>query len=166
MNLNEIKKLIRIFEKSKIGELEIVEENHKIRMSRNDQPIPNPSHMNGGGTTYILPSNSAVPGQNTENPAVQTGLDKTKPAEAETTNNYYEVRAPMVGTFYRSPSPDAEPYVDVGDSISTGQTLCIIEAMKLMNEIQSEIDGKVVKILLENSQPVEYNQVLFLVERK
>jgi len=167
MNLNEIKKLIRIFEKSRIGELEIVEENHKIRMSRNDQPVLNPSNINGGGTTYILPSNSAVQGSNTaEHPGIQSGVDTTKQAEAESTNNYYEVRAPMVGTFYRSPSPDAEPYVDVGDSISNGQTLCIIEAMKLMNEIQSEIEGKVVKILLENAQPVEYNQVLFLVERR
>jgi acetyl-CoA carboxylase biotin carboxyl carrier protein len=167
MNLNEIKKLIRIFEKSKIGELEIVEENHKIRMSRNDQPVINPSNINGGGTTYILPSNSAAQSPNTaENPGIQSGVDTAKQAEEESTINYFEVRAPMVGTFYRAPSPDAEPYVDVGDSISTGQTLCIIEAMKLMNEIQSETEGKVVKILLENAQPVEYNQILFLVERK
>lgn len=167
MNLNEIKKLIRIFEKSKIGELEIVEENHKIRISRNEQPIHNPSNINGGGTTYILPSNAAAHGLNTvEHPGVQSAVDSAKPAEAESTNNYYEVRAPMVGTFYRSPSPDAKPYVEVGDSIATGQPMCIIEAMKLMNEIQSDVEGKVVKVLSENAQPVEYNQVLFLVERK
>lgn len=167
MNLNEIKKLIRIFEKSKIGELEIVEDNHKIRMSRNDQPVHNPSNINGGGTTYILPSNPGGQGMNTgEHAGVQSSNDTATPVQAESTNSYYEVRAPMVGTFYRAPSPDADPYVGVGDSISKGQTLCIIEAMKLMNEIQSEIEGKVVKIMLENAQPVEYNQVLFLVDKQ
>ena len=72
----------------------------------------------------------------------------------------------MVGTFYRAPSPDADPYVEVGDHVEPGQTLCIIEAMKLMNEIQSEVRGRVVKILVENAQPVEYNQVLFLIEEE
>ena len=71
----------------------------------------------------------------------------------------------MVGTFYRSPSPDAEPYVDVGDAISPGKVLCIIEAMKLMNEIESEVSGKIIEILVENAQPVEYNQVLFKVQK-
>jgi acetyl-CoA carboxylase biotin carboxyl carrier protein len=167
MNLNEIKKLIRIFEKSKIGELEIVEDNHRIRMSRNDQLVQNPSNINGGGATYILPSNPGGQGVNTvEHSGTQSSTDSATPVQAESTNNYYEVRAPMVGTFYRAPSPDADPYVGVGDSISKGQTLCIIEAMKLMNEIQSEIEGKVVKIMLENAQPVEYNQVLFLVDKQ
>jgi acetyl-CoA carboxylase biotin carboxyl carrier protein len=167
MNLNEIKKLIRIFEKSKIGELEIVEDNHKIKMSRNDQLVHNPSNINGGGTTYILPSNPGGQGVNAmEHAGVQSGNDSANPTQAESTNNYYEVRAPMVGTFYRAPSPDADPYVGVGDSVSKGQTVCIIEAMKLMNEIQSEIEGKVVKIMLENAQPVEYNQVLFLVDKQ
>ncbi|HQV31530.1 MAG TPA: acetyl-CoA carboxylase biotin carboxyl carrier protein, partial [Calditrichia bacterium] len=78
---------------------------------------------------------------------------------------YNEVRSPMVGTFYRSPSPDADPYVEVGDTVSTGNPLCIIEAMKLMNEIESEFSGKIAKILVENGQPVEYNQVLFLIEK-
>ena len=78
--------------------------------------------------------------------------------------NQLEVRSPMVGTFYRSPAPDADPYTEVGQRVEVGQTLCIIEAMKLMNEIESEFTGKVVKILVENAQPVEYNQVLFLIE--
>lgn len=166
MNLNEIKQLIKIFEKSKIGELEIVEENHKIRMSRGNQQIQNPSNVNGGGTTYVLPSGMPAPGQSVEQPSMQDAADSAKAKEAEASDNYYEVRAPMVGTFYRSPAPDADPYVEAGDSVSTGQTICIIEAMKLMNEIQSEVNGKVVKIMVENAQPVEYNQVLFLIEKR
>ena len=71
----------------------------------------------------------------------------------------------MVGTFYRAPSPDADPYVEIGQTVAVGQTLCIIEAMKLMNEIESEVNGKIVDILVENAQPVEFNQVLFLIEK-
>jgi acetyl-CoA carboxylase biotin carboxyl carrier protein len=88
-----------------------------------------------------------------------------KPAE-EADANAEKVISPMVGTFYRSPAPDADPYVEVGDVVKVGQTLCIIEAMKLMNEIQSEVSGRVKKILVENAQPVEYNQVLFLIEKQ
>jgi acetyl-CoA carboxylase biotin carboxyl carrier protein len=85
--------------------------------------------------------------------------------EAADTDRYYEVRSPMVGTFYRSPAPDADPYVDVGDSVTEGTTLCIIEAMKLMNEIEAEVRGRIAKILVENATPVEYNQVLLLIEK-
>ena len=83
----------------------------------------------------------------------------------ETLKNLLEVKSPMVGTFYRSPSPEADVYVNVGSLVSPGSVLCIIEAMKLMNEIESEVSGKVVKILVENAQPVEYNQPLFLIEK-
>ncbi|MCD6082956.1 acetyl-CoA carboxylase biotin carboxyl carrier protein, partial [Candidatus Aerophobetes bacterium] len=78
----------------------------------------------------------------------------------------FSVRSPLVGTFYRAPSPEEEPFVEVGDEVTEGQTLCIIEAMKVMNEITSEVSGKVKKILVENGQPVEYDQELFLIERK
>jgi acetyl-CoA carboxylase biotin carboxyl carrier protein len=74
------------------------------------------------------------------------------------------VTSPMVGTFYRAPAPDADPYIEVGDPVTVGQTVCIVEAMKLMNEIESEVKGRVVKILVENAQPVEYGQKLFLIE--
>ncbi len=88
-----------------------------------------------------------------------------KPAAEAKSENTYEVRSPMVGTFYRAPSPDADAYVQVGSSVGEGSVLCIIEAMKLMNEIESEVSGKIVKILVENAQPVEYNQPLFLIEK-
>ncbi|HEX6972039.1 MAG TPA: acetyl-CoA carboxylase biotin carboxyl carrier protein, partial [Limnochordia bacterium] len=85
--------------------------------------------------------------------------EKEEPSE----NGHVTIVAPMVGTFYRAPAPDAKPYVDVGDTVEVGQTLCIIEAMKLMNEIESEVRGQIVRVLVENAQPVEYGQPLFLV---
>jgi len=89
-----------------------------------------------------------------------------QPAETkkESEDNYYQIRSPMVGTFYRSPSPGAEPYVKEGDIVKKGQVLCIIEAMKVMNEIESDVTGRIVKVLVENGKPVEYNQPLFLVD--
>ena len=83
------------------------------------------------------------------------------PAKAD---NLHELRSPIVGTFYRAPAPDADPYVQMGQSISEGAPVCIIEAMKIMNEIEADISGKIVKIFVENAQPVEYNQPLFLIE--
>ena len=78
---------------------------------------------------------------------------------------YHEVRSPIVGTFYRAPAPDAEPYVEIGQNVSVGSVLCIVEAMKLMNEIDSDVSGRLAQILVENGKPVEYNQVLFLIEK-
>jgi acetyl-CoA carboxylase biotin carboxyl carrier protein len=107
-----------------------------------------------------------VQGVQTQSPELAEDAAAAAKKEAETNENFYEVRAPMVGTFYRAPAPDAYPYIENCDAITTGQTICIIEAMKLMNEIQSEVDGKITKIMVENAQPVEYNQVLFLVEKR
>jgi acetyl-CoA carboxylase biotin carboxyl carrier protein len=87
-----------------------------------------------------------------------------KSGEAAGTEHLVPIVSPMVGTFYRAPAPDADPYVEVGDTITVGQTVCIVEAMKLMNEIESEVKGKVVRILVENAQPVEYGQKLLLIE--
>jgi acetyl-CoA carboxylase biotin carboxyl carrier protein len=80
-------------------------------------------------------------------------------------SKYHEVRSPIVGTFYRAPSPDAEPYVEIGQTVQVGSVMCIVEAMKLMNEIESDCNGTVVNIIAENGKPVEYNQVLFLIEK-
>ena len=89
---------------------------------------------------------------------------ETKPEKLKEDENLYIVKSPMVGTFYRAPSPDSPPFVNIGDVVDQGKTLCIIEAMKLFNEIESEVSGTVVKVLVENSSPVEYDQVLFVVE--
>jgi acetyl-CoA carboxylase biotin carboxyl carrier protein len=153
MDIQEIKQLIKIVEKSDIGEIELVEEGRKIRISKNSRL----SSSGGPGNGMVNPVYIQSP-----MPAPQSVM---VPQEAADSDKYYEVRSPMVGTFYRSPAPDADPYVEVGDSVSEGTTLCIIEAMKLMNEIESEIQGRISQILVENTQPVEYNQVLFLIEK-
>lgn len=90
----------------------------------------------------------------------------SEPAENDDTANYLEVKSPIVGTFYRSPSPDKPAYVKVGDTIATGDVVCIVEAMKLFNEIETEISGKIVKVMIEDASPVEYDQVLYLVDPK
>ena len=152
MDINLIKKLVKIFNTSGITDLEIEEEGFKIKIAnkvRVSQGVVQPAVMQTGATI---------------SPAPATEETQTKEVPAESTNNYHEVRSPIVGTFYRAPAPDADSYVQIGDSVSVGSVLCIVEAMKLMNEIESDADGKIVKILAENGKPVEYNQPLFLIE--
>ncbi len=160
MDLNYIKKLIKILDTSNVAEIEIEEEGTKLKLSKPRPKIaPNLTPLN---FTPIQNNNPAEP------LALENVVTKAKPEEVrvETHNeNVYEVKSPMVGTFYRAPSPDADPYVNVGSNVSPGSVLCIIEAMKLMNEIESEVSGKIIKILVENTQPVEYNQPLFLIEK-
>jgi acetyl-CoA carboxylase biotin carboxyl carrier protein len=147
MDLSYLKKVIKLIEKSDVDEIEIEEEGKKIRVAkhRNSQiPVTSPP---------IQPSNVASP----------TPLAAQPAAKPET--KFHEVRSPIVGTFYRAPAPDAEPYVEVGQEISAGAVLCIVEAMKLMNEIESDVAGRMAQILVENGKPVEYNQILFLIER-
>ena len=156
MDIKEIRQLIKVVENSGIGELEIEEEGKKIRISKNK------SNSNEAMVVSTPPMLSYNP------PPVSDIVmpdQKRGTAEESDSENYSEVRAPMVGTFYRAPSPDAEPYVKVGQKVEVGQTLCIIEAMKLMNEIESEYSGKIAKILIENGQPIEFNQVLFLIKK-
>lgn len=163
MNIQEIRQLIRIVEKSGIDELELEEEGRKIRIRKNQNNVVVASPQNGASVQYALPpaGTEAPPPATPASAPAETASGES----AADSDKYYEVRSPMVGTFYRAPAPDAAPYVEVGDTVSPGQTLCIIEAMKLMNEIQSEVSGKIAKILVENAQPVEYNQVLFLIEK-
>ena len=112
-------------------------------------PRPNPRHRR-----ITLPA------------AAQPASDVQSGEESFDDERYITITAPMVGTFYRAPAPDAPPYVEVGDLVEEGQALCIIEAMKLMNEIESEVRGRVVKILVENAEPVEYGQPLFVLEKE
>jgi acetyl-CoA carboxylase biotin carboxyl carrier protein len=156
MDLQYLKKLVKLLEQSGVDELEIEEEGIKIRLSKNShQAAAIPLMPNIPASTQA--SLPAV----TSHPVPVTETNVPPPSEDK---KYHEVRSPMVGTFYRSPAPDADPYVEVGQSVSSGTVLCIIEAMKLMNEIESDVAGKVAKILVENGQPVEYNQPLFLIE--
>lgn len=154
MDINLLKKLIKVVESSDITEFSLQEGDLKVKISKNNsaaQPqavIPQ--------TSIELPAAPAAPA-----PAQESA----PPQKEEIPSNLHEVRSPIVGTFYRAPAPDADPYIQVGDSVSVGSVLCIVEAMKLMNEIESDISGKIVKILVEDATPVEYNQPLFLIEK-
>ena len=158
MNIREIRQLIKLVESSEIGELEIVEEGKKLRISKNSKFESNGMMaMNPAVMNYAAPVPAA--------PQVAAPAEAVTAEDSSTDSEYQELRSPMVGTFYRAPSPEAEAYVEVGQNVDTGQTLCIVEAMKLMNEIESDFSGKIVKIMVENAQPVEFNQVLFLIEK-
>ncbi len=153
MDLNLIKKLVKIVDSTEITDLEIEEEGLRIKIAkkiRNAQFITTPQFT---GSSAPQP-----PSASTEN-SVQEKSEKENKKD-----NLHEIHSPIVGTFYRAPAPDADPYIQIGDTISSGSVLCIVEAMKLMNEIESDVSGKVVKVLVENGKPVEYNQPLFLVE--
>ncbi len=167
MELKDIRQLIKIVEKANIGELEIVEDGKKLRISKNGRSM-------GENINYSAPQVQSLPAVGVPAALNQVSLPteivptKTEPdgAAGDTAGgDFWEVKSPMVGTFYRSPSPDADAYIEVGQNVSVGQTMCIIEAMKLMNELESEYSGKIAKILVENAQPVEYNQTLFLIEK-
>lgn len=161
MDLNYVKKLVKLFSESAVDEIEIEEEGKKIRLVKNRAGVV------AGHTTIPV---SAVPAAHAGAPFVLPQAVEGTPAAvppqqpSADTKKYHEIKSPIVGTFYRSPSPDAAPFVQIGSSVSAGTILCIIEAMKLMNEIESDAAGTIVKILVENGQPVEYGQVLFLVE--
>ena len=157
MDLRKLKKLIDLVQESGIGEIEITEGEEKVRISRqvNAQPFmmaaPAMHAMPMAGHPGMAPM--AAPGA----PAPAAEAPPPEPKG-------HALKSPMVGTFYRAPSPGAPPFVEVGQAVSKGQTLCIIEAMKLLNEIESDVGGTVKAILVENGQPVEYGQALFLIE--
>ncbi len=151
MDLNYLKKITKILAESNVDEIEIEEEGLKIRVAR---------HSQNSGTVVPVQQQSVQ----SIAPAAQEKPAPVSTAPAVTEKKYIEIKSPIVGTFYRAPSPGADSYVEVGKTINKGDVLCIIEAMKLMNEIESDVSGKVVKIIPENGQPVEYNQVLFLID--
>jgi len=153
MDINLIKKLIRLVEKSEITEFSISQGDTKIKISKNHSNIQ----------SVITTPQQVIP-QNVAESSEVTEKKPEKTEEKTSEENLHEVRSPIVGTFYRAPAPDADPYVQVGDSVQSGTVLCIVEAMKLMNEIESDVSGKIVKILVENATPVEYNQPLFLIK--
>jgi oxaloacetate decarboxylase alpha subunit len=155
MNLKEIKELIEMLKDTDISELEIERSGVKVRMRK------------GGDVTFhpVMPRMEYPPAHITA-PAVASAAPAPaaeKAAEPVKTNQI-KVTSPIVGTFYRASAPEKPPYVEIGSVVKKGQVLCIIEAMKLMNEIESEAAGKIVQILLENGQPVEYGQALFVIE--
>ncbi|GAB4177606.1 MAG: hypothetical protein Kow00108_13210 [Calditrichia bacterium] len=158
MDIKEIKALIRAVEQSSIDEIEIFEDGKKIRISKN---LPGQLQSIPVAANYSVQTPQTAP----QTPAELSAGDTQSAPKPERKANVVEVKAPMVGTFYRSPAPEAPPYVEIGDEVKAGQTLCIIEAMKLMNEIESDVNGKIVDILVQNAEPVEFDQVLFLIEK-
>jgi acetyl-CoA carboxylase biotin carboxyl carrier protein len=154
MDLNLIKKLVKVVDSSEITDLEVEENGFRVKIAKKIRT--------GTSVTQaqILPA--AVPSSKSNND--EAAVHEKIKAKEEPTDNLHEIKSPIVGTFYRAPAPDADPYVQIGDTISVGSVLCIVEAMKLMNEIEADIEGKIVKILAENGKPVEYNQPLFLIQ--
>lgn len=151
MNIKEIKEMIALMNENNLVELEIEKEGMRIRLKKE----------------YLDTANNGKSSQIVSIPHFNISQETTPQAPAkkeEQANNLIEIKAPMVGTFYRSPSPESQPFVEVGQIIEAGQVVCIVEAMKLMNEIKSEIKGKVVEVIVENGHPVEFGQPLFLIE--
>jgi acetyl-CoA carboxylase biotin carboxyl carrier protein len=157
MRKEEIEELIRLVEESRINELEITEGRNKIRISKGG--IVQPAAVIQAGQ----PAPQTVPAPP---PAAAESVPEEQAEEEGLASNLKQIVSPMVGTFYRAPAPGAEPFVELGHAVAVGQTVCIVEAMKLMNEINSDYNGVVKKILIENAQPVEFGQPLFLIETK
>lgn len=152
--LRELRQLIRLVQRTGIGELELASGGRSVRISA--------SSSSAGSWVNVPAAAAARPMDSGSSGAAAPAAGA--PAAPAASDRLKAITSPMVGTFYRSPAPDADPYVEVGDIVEVGQTVCIIEAMKLMNEIEGEWKGRVVQILVENSQPVEFGQKLFLVE--
>jgi acetyl-CoA carboxylase biotin carboxyl carrier protein len=143
MNIKEIQNIINFIKKTDLDDVSIETENYKIRVKKNNTEVT----------------------QLKEKMPVEIENDETKPVEeSEIETNHITIKSPMVGTLYRSPNPESEPYINEGDTINEGQTICIIEAMKLFNEIESEFSGKVIKILVDDISPVEFDQPLFIID--
>lgn len=157
MDLSYVKKLIKLVSDHDVDEVEIEEEGKKIRVVKARERVQAPAPQ------YYAPPMPAAPPAAA--PAPSAAPAGAAPAPAPAASNVFDIRSPIVGTFYRAPAPDAAPFVDIGTLIKPGSVLCIVEAMKLMNEIESDVAGKIVKVLVENGQPVEYDQVLFQVEK-
>jgi acetyl-CoA carboxylase biotin carboxyl carrier protein len=157
MRKQEIEELIRLVEESKITELEVSQGRTRIRISKNGVAVPMTHVTAVPAAAAPLPAGSAH-GEVEES--------EEAPAEGKLASNLKQIKSPMVGTVYRAPAPGSEPFIDIGQPVAVGQTVCIVEAMKLMNEIGSDFSGVVRRVLVENGQPVEYGQPLFLIETK
>lgn len=153
MDLNYIKKLVKLVEESNISEIEVEQNDSRIKVTKNAPAV---------SYSPLIPAGNPMPSINIQSAAQPKAAEPAQPAAPAA--NMHEVKSPIVGTFYRAANPESEAFVKVGDKVTSGQTLCIIEAMKLMNEIESDVSGTIVKILVENGRAVEYNQPLFLIE--
>jgi acetyl-CoA carboxylase biotin carboxyl carrier protein len=159
MDIRKIKKLIELLEESGIAEIEIKEGEEAVRISR--MPTGAAAQMHAAYAMPALPAPMMAPSQAA---AAAAGTAAEAPAAARTRPNEHVITAPMVGTYYSAPSPGAKSFVEIGDEVKVGQVLCIIEAMKMMNQIESDKAGRVTSIMARNGDPVEFGQPLFVVE--
>lgn len=158
MDIKQIQELVKLINKTSIGEITIEEDGTKITIKQKKDPSQ--KIYTGGGFSNNAPQQSApAPAAPIAAPPVSA-----TPASEPKADNFITIKSPMIGTFYRQQGPDKPLFVNVGDEVTPGKIVCIIEAMKLFNEIESEIKGKIVKVLVEDASPVEYDQPLFLVE--
>jgi len=151
MNLKEIKEILALMNENNLNEIEIERDGLKLKLKKSvvgQMVMGTPTHY----AVESLPAPKAVP------------VASSAPSSADAAKNNKDIKSPMVGTFYRSPSPEAEPFIEVGQTVEVGQVVCIVEAMKLMNEIKSEVRGKVTEVAVQNAEPVEFGQTLFIVD--
>ena len=154
MKAKEIQDLIDFISNSGLAEVKIKTTEFELSIKKNNE-------------IQVISSTPAAPAPAAAAPAAlaaPAAVPASAPAPKDETSRYLEIKSPMIGTFYRSPNPESDNFINVGDDLKSGQTVCIIEAMKLFNEIESEISGKIVKVLVDNATPVEYDQPLFLVD--
>lgn len=160
MDYNDIRRLVKLVESSGIDELEVEIEGTRVRIGKHTAAQTSGQSMI---QPFYYPQLPSLPATAPSTPS-QGVVAETTPTPSKAPPKGIEVSSPMVGTFYRAPSPEAPPYVQIGDRVKPGQVLCIIEAMKLMNEIEAEVSGKIAEIFIENAQPVEFGQALFRIE--
>ena len=160
MDIKQVQELVKIINKTNISEISIEEEGLKITIKQKEDAVPAVYSAPPAQQTFYTsaPATAAAP-----TPPVPPAAP-VKPAEPAKSDNYVTIKSPMIGTFYRSSAPDKPMFVNIGDEVDNGKVVCIIEAMKLFNEIESEVKGKIVKILVDDASPVEYDQALFLVD--
>mgnify|MGYP001219092625 CR=1 FL=1 len=159
MNFEEIKELIKLVSKSGVGKVQIEKEDCKVTISGRKSSAEQPIIVQSAQPTVAAPAPAPAAA-----PAPSEPTAPKKAAEKKEDENLITITSPMIGTFYRSSGPDKDPFVNVGSTFKAGDKLCIIEAMKTFNEIEAEVSGKIVKVLVDDSSPVDYEQPLFLVE--
>ncbi len=158
MDIRKVKKLIELLDESGLAEIEITEGDDSVRISRNPSSVAAPAPI------YAPPVQAAAPPPSSAAPAPAAAAPAA--ADAADDSEGFEVTAPMVGSFYSAASPGAAPFVQVGDQVNEGDTLCIIEAMKMMNQIEAEVSGIIKSIRVQNGDPVEYGQILFVIDQR
>ncbi len=159
MDIRKVKKLIELLDESGISEIEITEGEESVRITRNPPSVAAPA------PAYVTPSFAAPAPEAAPAAPAATAAAPAAPMAADDSDGY-AVTAPMVGTFYAAPSPGSPPFVQVGDHVNEGDTLCIVEAMKMMNQIEAEVSGTMKSIRVQSGDPVEYGQILFVIDQR